>query len=421
MPESLVLTAALFAQTAHFIDVETAGPWDQFPHVAITSPEMECGKTRLLKALGTIVPRPRAVTNMSSAVLYRLIEKERCTVLLDESGNLKRLGCENSEMFREMLNAGIEKDAKAMRCGGKDKDFTPQEFSIYSPKVFALIGDLDGVLASRCLPMRLKRKTDADRVLRFRLREVKERGGKIHDAMAEWAVNNRERIEKVYSRLEPLDIKDDRMADLLMPLQAVLSMAGLPTDLLEEYVRLVDERNREQEMQSLGVRLLIACRFVFRQEEFLRTETLISLLCQRTEEPWNRLNNGQPITPEKLSSLLRPYDIKPRLSLDRTCRGYYADAFRDAWKSYTPGNPSNLSDLSARPAGYEAMLKTPRWVAYARDVREHWGNRCAICYAPGRQVHHRTYERFGHELPTDCILVCDRCHPFADKARQEAR
>ena len=60
---------------------------------------------------------------------------------------------------------------------------------------------------------------------------------------------------------------------------------------------------------------------------------------------------------------------------------------------------------------YREYLKSDRW-KYIRDwILTFWDHRCAICNSSKSvQVHHRTYERLGHELTTDLIPLCDRCH-----------
>jgi hypothetical protein len=68
---------------------------------------------------------------------------------------------------------------------------------------------------------------------------------------------------------------------------------------------------------------------------------------------------------------------------------------------------------------YKAYMESNEWKAFANRVREFWGNRCAVCYRAGPlEVHHRTYVRLGHELPTDCIAVCKRCHARCDDRRR---
>lgn len=60
---------------------------------------------------------------------------------------------------------------------------------------------------------------------------------------------------------------------------------------------------------------------------------------------------------------------------------------------------------------YSDYLKSEHWVSLRREVQKHWGGRCAMCYKKGfLHVHHRTYERAGHEHPTDLVGLCSTCH-----------
>ncbi len=79
-------------------------------------------------------------------------------------------------------------------------------------------------------------------------------------------------------------------------------------------------------------------------------------------------------------------------------------------------------------AEYKAHLRSPEWRAIRRAALERAGFRCEFCNrakAPGRplQVHHRTYERLGHELPGDLTVLCGGrggCHAAADRQRRLA-
>lgn len=63
------------------------------------------------------------------------------------------------------------------------------------------------------------------------------------------------------------------------------------------------------------------------------------------------------------------------------------------------------------PVQYHDYLKSPRWRKKAAAARKRAGYRCQLCNREGRlQVHHRTYERLGYELPGDLIALCARCH-----------
>jgi Protein of unknown function (DUF3631) len=370
LPESSLLVMAAWVVAAWLMDV-----WDRFPHLAVTSPEKRCGKTTLMDVLKTIVPRPLYTTNISPAVLYRVIEATKPTLLMDESQSISRRGSEASEVIREILNASIGRNAKVLRCCGANNDQVA-EFNVYSPKVFAMIGEPDGVLADRCLPVSMKRKTKEDKVKRYRSRVVEADGKTLHDKLEQWAQENAEKIAEIYDSIEPFDIENDRMADLLTPLQAVLTLLersegmegsegisegrGRSLQKLQQYAKGLDERDKEQETQTPGVRLLIACREIFSTVKlngkkgpcsFISTDTLIGYLVARQDEPWAHYRHGKdPISREALANLLRPYGIKPEFNEKRTGKGYYAARFQEPWDRYLPAIPPEIPSILSNPS-----------------------------------------------------------------------
>jgi hypothetical protein len=330
--------------------------WERFPHLSITSPTKRCGKTSLLLVLSKVVPKPKFLTSITPAALTRIIEIEQPTLLMDEAQSLKRRGSESSAAMRELLNAGIERDAVIIKNVVEGKSgWTPKEFRIYCPKVFAMIGEPDEVQADRCLPAPLTRNVKS-KLKRCRSRIVQTEGAILTEQIAAWVGANRERLSKRYETLEPIDIANDRMADLLMPLQTVLLDDEKNTQLLVQFARELDARDREPERQDLGTLLLNACREIFtdypiqhpgKRLEWCGTGWLISQLLQREEEPWDTFNRGKPINPERLASLLRDYGIRSAHNKEKTARGYHASSFKEAWEKYLPPlsskNPSNPS------------------------------------------------------------------------------
>jgi hypothetical protein len=322
-----------------------ADEWDRFPHLAVTSPDKRCGKSSLLELLFAIVPRPRFLVNISAASLYRLIEKEFPTILLDESQSLVRLGSEMSEVIRELFNASISKKIKTVRCGGKNKEEI-LEFSLYSPKVFALIGTLDNVLADRSIVIPLHRRKKEEIKQRYVVRNVERDGRIVHSYLEEWT-KRQTRAARLYVETEPFDIGNDRLADLLIPLQvtAVLD-SGPDSPVLESllaYAEEADQQANDQSNHSVNTLLLNACREIFASVkptpgdgQFLSTDDLIERLCEREGEPWAEYKNGQPVTREKLAVILRKHEITPSRNRTQTARGYYAAAFKQSWERYLP-------------------------------------------------------------------------------------
>jgi hypothetical protein len=316
-----------------------ADAWDRFPHLAISSPEKRCGKTRLLQLLANITPRASYLCNISPPALYRLIEQEHPTILLDEAQSLQRLDSEVSQVFRELLNAGIERGATVVRCDGKGRTRLVR-FSVYGPKVVATIGRLDGVLADRCLPIYMTRRNTTESIQPYWSRIVGPRGKALHDALDGWVDAHLPAMQEVYNTTLPLPMSNDRMADLMHPLVAVLTVAGADLGVLRQYAAGLDQRDREQEMQSPGVRLLAALHEIFNPAagpaDFMPTDTIIRCLLERRDEPWHRWHKGAPITREGLANLLRPYGVRSERNKTQTHKGYFYCHLESAWQHYLP-------------------------------------------------------------------------------------
>jgi 5-methylcytosine-specific restriction endonuclease McrA len=63
---------------------------------------------------------------------------------------------------------------------------------------------------------------------------------------------------------------------------------------------------------------------------------------------------------------------------------------------------------------YVRYMRSTDWKAKRLFALHLAGYRCQLCGGRGRlQVHHNTYERFGHELMSDLIVLCGDCHHFA--------
>jgi putative DNA primase/helicase len=348
LPPVLILVITAWVLAAWLSDA-----WDRFPHLAITSPDRRCGKTRLLDLLKLITPNAYCTSNISCAALYRLIELKRPTLLLDEAQSIRRRASEVSEVLRELLNAGIDRDAKVLRVGGESNSEI-QEFGIYAPKVIALIGELDGVLADRCLPIDMRRKTVADTIQPYRSRIVEPIGKALHAKLEHWAKKYAKRVAAIYDHLEAFAIRNDRMAELLLPLQAVLKVADPASlKLLESYAHSLDERDRDT--VSPGVQLLAACREIVGRNKiavatgFISTQSLLTALMQRDWEPWCHWSQGRAMTPHALGDLLRPFSIRASRNRNQTARGFIVRDFEEAWVRYLPPRPSPEAAKTAKP------------------------------------------------------------------------
>ena len=80
--------------------------------------------------------------------------------------------------------------------------------------------------------------------------------------------------------------------------------------------------------------------------------------------------------------------------------------------------------MTFQSADYRRVINSSRWRDLRRRLLFARGFRCERCgaeFAPSvqtpLQLHHLTYERLGHELDSDLVLVCPSCHLEADVER----
>lgn len=60
---------------------------------------------------------------------------------------------------------------------------------------------------------------------------------------------------------------------------------------------------------------------------------------------------------------------------------------------------------------YSEYIKSHEWKERAMAAIMRAGYRCQVCNSGNDlEVHHRTYENLGHELPGDLTVLCHQCH-----------
>lgn len=91
-----------------------------------------------------------------------------------------------------------------------------------------------------------------------------------------------------------------------------------------------------------------------------------------------------------------------------------------SWLEIANTNPLGLEAKFA--AAYDRYIASDRWKVNSAPARERARGHCERCgrKCEALEVHHLTYERFTHELPTDLIALCPGCHDKADEERRAA-
>lgn len=102
--DSEAATVALWVVHTHVLDASRVTPY-----LRIHSAEPGCGKTLLLEVLALVVARPWLTARTTAAVLPRKIQRQRPTLLLDESDAGFGGDREFSEALRGILNSGYKR------------------------------------------------------------------------------------------------------------------------------------------------------------------------------------------------------------------------------------------------------------------------------------------------------------------------
>ena len=300
--------------------------------------EKRCGKTNLLELLEMLVAKPWLTGSVSTAVLFRKIDAERPTLLLDESDATFNGNRDYAEALRGILNSGYRRGGKTSRCVQEGKNFVPRDYETFCPKAFAGIGKLPDTVADRSIPIRLTRKLPGEEVARFRRREVESETTPIREQAALWAAETADFLAEAEPSLP--DALGDRQQDCTEPLLAIADAAGgeWPDRTRAALVEILAGAATED--QSDRVRLLADIRTVFIStgRDKLSSSELLGKLVHDETLTWGEFANGRPLTLIGLARLLKPFGIQPRTIREGqgTIKGYLKESFADAWARFLP-------------------------------------------------------------------------------------
>ena len=303
------------------------------PRLSISSPTRGCGKTTLLDVLSRLVLRPLQASNVTPAAVFRVIDRCRPCLLIDEADTF--LGV-NDEL-RGILNSGHRKGGSVLRVTGDDHE--PRQFATFGPCAIALIGNLPSTLADRSIPVELNRRRPGERVESYR----PDRAGHLDQLArqaARWADDNADAVTVTDPEM-PEEVTN-RACDNWRVLKSIATVAGgqwpsyIDAAARAAQARVVEETSR-LELLLADVRAV-----AFKEdEEEIRSAELVQRLIELEGRPWAELGRGhKPLTQNSLARLLRPLNISPSNvgPEDGRARGYKREQFNDAFERYLSPN-----------------------------------------------------------------------------------
>jgi putative DNA primase/helicase len=299
------------------------------PFATLVSPTKRCGKTRVLAILKWLSPRSELAGSISAAALFRYIQSERPTLLMDEAD---RTVAENEEL-QGILNASHKRvGAYVIRCEGDDN--RPRRFSTWAPKAIATISRLADTLRDRSIVVEMRRKTADEAIERWNEDDTEELSS-LRRKLLRWTEDHAEELKRTFPDA-PAGL-DDRAADNWRPLLAVADAAGgnWAEHARTAAVALTGGREDDDTLP----RLLGDIRAIFSEMEradWIGSTPLAERLAMLDSSPWQEWKRGKPITPAGVARLLKRAGIHPNRSAGTGGR-YLKSAFEDAWRRYLPG------------------------------------------------------------------------------------
>jgi putative DNA primase/helicase len=316
------------------IHAQAHDAWFISPSLAIQAPEHQCGKSTVLDVVSLLVPKPRLSSSMTAAVMFRVVDQHKPTLLIDEADNLLKLDPEKLAVVNSMHRRS---SAYVERCVGEGKTLAVKRFSSWAPVAFAGIGELPTTAQDRAIVVWLRRMLPEERDTIERLRL---------DKPAEFEVLNRKAARWGADHFDQLRAADPqvpaalggREADKWRPLIAIADAIGpLWGEMARHAAVQLSASVTARAGQRDYNRLLQDCRRVARStaDATIEPKVLLLALLNLKDADWSTRNRGRPITPEYMAGALRHYGIR---SVKGTAgaRSYHWTDFADAWRRYLP-------------------------------------------------------------------------------------
>ena len=291
---------------------------DKSPILAVISPTKRCGKTTLLTLLQHLCAKAELASNLTPAVLYRLIDAEKPTLLIDEADTFLF----GKDDLRGVLNSGFTRNA-AVIIRVVNGHLT--RFKTWAPKAIACIDKLPDTLQDRAIEIFLQRKSAAETV-----ESLSDADPCVFNTLAskalKWVETNAATLKAARPTI-PNQIEDDRARDKWRTLLAIADIAGGHWPVTARTAAAALSCTKSQDNSKIGM-LLADLQDMFAKDntQQLTTKEILRRLAKIDDRPWSRFKHGRQLEDYELARLLARFQVKPRTLRfgKRTAKGYTA-------------------------------------------------------------------------------------------------
>ena len=248
--------------------------FDHAPRLMISAGTIRSGKTRLLDTVACLGRRVLRASSLSASALFRVCERCRPLVLLDEVDQA-RLHEEGNGLI-QLINDGFEPNGAAIRVGG-DKNERIDVFRTFMPVALCGIGRLPSATEDRSIRLVLVRKPEIRKTSRLN-KAKKKKLREIAPEILRWVKDNWMVLIQNLEPDMPPGVENDRDEDLWRPLLAIAdTMGGKVPDLARKAMMELIDAGHDQ---SPGEELMTAI-FSILSLELIDNPTVTKISLQR--------------------------------------------------------------------------------------------------------------------------------------------
>ncbi len=282
--------------------------FEHSPRLGITSPVARCGKSTVLDVLRILCRRTLKADSLTASGVFRTVQAfSPLTLLIDEANSF----LPDNEELRGVLNSGYEMSGMVIRVVEIQGEHVPVPFPTFAPVALAAIGMLPDTLADRAIPIRLKRKTAAEKVEKLRATGNRQALADLARKLRRWSKDDSTLL--IPNPLTP-DQLNDRAGDISVVLLSIAAAAG------EAWwargcwaiVNVFGQNAAAEGDIERGTMLLADVRTIFDDplSDRIQSIMLCSRLAELQDRPWPESNRGRAITPTQLAGMLKPFGVR---------------------------------------------------------------------------------------------------------------
>jgi hypothetical protein len=220
--------------------------FNTYPYVHLVG-LMQSGKSKLLSLCSCLSFNAIHSADMTSAVIYRIVELNRCSLFIDEAEALSKKNIEIGT--RKLLLSGYKKGGQALRNErDPNGNFVPRRYEVYGPKMMANIEGLEEVLASRCITIMMQRGSNNE-IINSEVNVAENVWQEIRDNIYPFIMVNWREIKQHY-----IDFQNDtkiasRELELWKPILTLAQFFG--NEVFEEMKAFAIEKSVEKNRDSV--------------------------------------------------------------------------------------------------------------------------------------------------------------------------